>query len=249
MNLIGKFFTDFERRFQRIRFDKKVYGAQFSFTPGVLPNRTILTKTISYSFGALGFNGKNIRGQMFNAATQYRAKHFNFQVESGIGNFNILNPQNNERLKGFGTGISVRGSYTPWKILTVQGNFEKYSPNFSSPQRSSRFSDRSGEGINFIANPLGNLVFRRRIFNNEYTGFSLLTNQREKITAKNFDYSIAYDPPWKIFPRISFSLTTTQSSAFGKFTTRRLGLAREFHQTPGGGGMQTTQIIFVITKV
>ncbi len=213
------------RRFRQLDLNTTVYGGRIAFNPARAANRLIQTNKFTYSLGAIGFNGVGLKGQMVETSIGFTSTKLNFQADIGAGNFDVLRSDSNRRSKGFGVGLAVNGSYTPWSFLSLQGRFEKFSPKFSGPQRTGQYSNRASESVGFIMRPFSRLTFGANFANYKYTAF----NRRSEnlITTKSFSYNAAYDPSAKFLPRISFSATTIRNPLFGEISTMRIGLARE----------------------
>ncbi len=211
-----------------VPFDTNLIGGRFGFSPEKLKSNYLNLKNIFFSIGSVWFGGRQNKGLMFDGAARYTSDRFSFQAEASAGTFDRQSP-GSRFIKGFGTGIILSGSYTPWRFLTVQARYDRFSPNFANPLRTSQYNNRDAKSVGVGFRPWRNLSFGGSYSigsdRNIFTAVS--GNIREYRTESN-NVNFAFDPNYKFLPRISVSATTVKNPNVGKLTFINANLSRDF---------------------
>lgn len=216
------------RNYQTLPFDTTIGGGRFSFTPYQLKQNAQNPRTLTFSVGAVGFNGKDNKGFLTDFASRYNTRKFSFEAELALGNFDIKT-FGNRQLKGFGTGLILGATYRPLHFLTLQGRYDRFSPNFSNPTRTNQYSNRETKSIGVTVQALKNLSFGANASISEnknpifFNGATI-----ESYQTKSYGLNLAYDPVVKFLPRFSLNLTNFHSPLFGNLTLIYANFSREY---------------------
>lgn len=216
------------RQSSTLPFDTTLFGGRFTFRPEKLKQNTVSVRNLVFSAGSIFYSGARNKGIIFDGTARYTTSRFNLEAELAAGNFNSQTLDNRE-IKGFGTALLFRGSYTPWRFLTLQGRYDRFSPNFSSPQRSSQNSNRETKSFGFTVQPLRNLSFGATASISESKNPIRVGDVIfDKFRTESYSLSLGYDPEIKFLPRFSISSTTIKNSLFGSFTFTNANFSRDF---------------------
>lgn len=213
---------------QTLDFDTNIGGGRFSYRPYDFRTSNRRAKNYNFSVGAVGFSGTNNKGVMADFAGRYSTEKFNLEAEIAVGSFDIKT-FGNRKIEGFGTGMVFGASYRPWRFLSLQGRYDRYSPNFSNPTRSNSYSNRETKSAAFAVQPFRNLSFGASASISENKNPVIFGNfTLDKYETKSYGFNVAYDPTTKFLPRISVNATQIESPLFGKLSLLYVNLAREY---------------------
>jgi hypothetical protein len=216
------------RRSPAIPFNTTIVGSRMTFEPYRIKPNTIQTKNLSFSTGAVWFNGANNKGILFDGTARYNTKHFRLETELAVGSFDS-ETADHRKIKGFGTGMILNGSYQPWDFLTLQGRYERYSPNFSNPSRTNQYNNRETKSASINIQPLKNLTLGANAsINNNKNPILLNRSLSDGYRSETYGLNFGYDPGVKFLPRLSVNASKLKSPLFGDLTFVNANLAREF---------------------
>ncbi len=209
-------------------FDTTLVGGRFGFSPEKMNANSLSLKNMYFSVGTAWFSGFQHKGMMVDGTARYNSNRFSFQVEAAAGNFDSRT-LNRQAIKGFGTGLILSGSYTPWRFLTLQARYDRFSPNFANPVRNNQFNNREAKSFGISVRPMRNLSFGgsysigqdRNVF---FTGNRVLGSLRTETFGLNF----AYDPNFSFLPRFSISATKIKNPLVGDLTFINANFSRDF---------------------
>jgi hypothetical protein len=209
----------FRRRYnQSLQFDTTTFGSRFSYNPFGLKPNSVSLKNLSFSAGAMFYNGLKNKGLLFDGTVIYNTQKLNLFGEFAANSATYETP-NKQLVSGFGSGIIVRGSYKPWNFLTLQSGYEKFSPKFTNSSRLNTYSDRNSYNFGVGILPFKNLSLNASATFSSYnrpTIFGNTINREFKTT--NYNGSLNYDPQVRFLPRFSVSANIIDNSTFGKYT-------------------------------
>lgn len=211
-----------------IPFDSTLFGTRFSFQPySVKPNQ-VQRRTLSFSFGSVYYRGKNNSGLIFNGISRYTTQKFNLSLELAAAQTDIERPRA-EPIKGLGTGLIFNGSYRPWKFLTLQGGYSRFSPKFSEPSALSQYNNRESKFVSISVQPVKNMVVGVNASVNQNNRLYLFQNlSLNSYKTQNLGFNFGYDPQMKFLPRVSLTATKSESPLFGNFTIVNANLTKEY---------------------
>ncbi|MCY7346284.1 MAG: hypothetical protein LH614_08710, partial [Pyrinomonadaceae bacterium] len=216
------------RSAQTIPFDTNLVGGRFSFSPEKLKSNFVSLKNIFFSVGTAWFSGSQHKGMIVDGAARYTSNRFSFQVETAAGNFDSQTP-NRPAVKGFGTGIILSGSYTPWRFLTLQARYDRFSPNFANPVRTSQYNNRDSKSFSISVQPLRNLSFGGSYsISEDRNRFSFGGRSLSSRRTESYGLNFAFDPNFSFLPRVSVSATTIKNPFLGSLTFINANFSREF---------------------
>ena len=221
------FTENFFRRTPSLPFDTTIFGGRLSFI-GRKPKPNFVSRNnLSFSIGAVYFNGANNKGFIFDGTARYTTDKLNLEAQLAVGNFDIT-AQNGRKVSGFGSGIVASASYRPWRFLTVQGRIDRFSPNFSNPSRLLSFNNRQSESFSVALQPFNNLSFgfNATITDNKNPSF-FRGEVLDKYRTESYGFNIGYDPHLSFLPRVSVISTTFKNPFFGNFNFLNATFSRD----------------------
>ena len=211
-----------------VPFDTTIVGGRFGFSPAKLNANSLNLKNIYFSVGTAWFSGFQHKGMIVDGAARYNSRRFNFQVEAAAGNFDSQTP-NRPAVKGFGTGFILSGSYTPWKFLTLQARYDRFSPNFANPVRTNQYNKREAKSFSVSLQPLRNLSFGGSYsIGQDKNRFFIGNRNVGSSRTESFGLNFAFDPNFSFLPRVSVSATKIKSPFIGSLTFINANFSREF---------------------
>ena len=236
---INNLFEVRRRRFNYLNFNTNFFAGRFSYNPNPQISNGSHSRNLSQNFQSEGwsfsagtaiFKGKGFGGQIVDSTIRYRLKNLIVEGEAAAGNFssvesNFSSAAEKRNFKGFGTGLILRTSYTPWNFISFQGYYNKFSPNFSSPLRNSGYNDRGSRSFGFVARPFNRLSVSASLSSNQARRFR---GSGEMLATDSYTFSLAYDPSTKLLPRMSFNVTDTKNPVYGSLSVRTANFSRDF---------------------
>ena len=224
-------FTDnfFRRNTPALPFDTTLVGGRVAFNPQSPQPNVVSRRNLYFSVGSVFFTGANNRGWLFDGTARYVTEKFNLEAQIAAGNFNILT-QDKRRVSGFGTGIILGGSFRPWRFLTLQGRYDRFSPNFSNPSRLLTYNNRNSISASISFQPLRNLSFglSGNLNNNRNELFARRDGASANARTESYGASFGYDPQNKFLPRVSITGTTLKNSYVGSYTFLNVNLSHDY---------------------
>lgn len=211
-----------------IPFDTTLSGVRFGYSPEKLKNNRVGVNGWYFSGGAVYFNGAANKGLMLDAAARYASKRFNLQAEIGAGSFDIRT-QSNREIKGFGTGLSINASYSPWQWMNLHGRYDRFSPKFSNPMRTEQYTDRETKSLGVSVQPLKNLSLGATATIGDNKN-QIVFGRTEPINnrTESYNLNLSYSPEIKILPNVSVSAMQLKSTTFGSFKIISASFNRDF---------------------
>lgn len=216
------------RRTPAVPFNTTIFGSRMTFHPFQPKPKTVATKDLNFSAGAVWYNGSHNKGLMIDAAARYTTKHLRLEAELAAGNFDFQT-SDFRQVKGFGTGMILSGSYQPWNFLTMQARYERFSPNFSNPTRTIQYTNRETKSIGFSVQPFRNLTFGANASvsdnRNPILSFRQFPNGYKTET---YGANFGYDPNFKLLPRFHVNITKIKTPVFGNLTFINSNFSRDY---------------------
>ncbi len=218
----------FRRRFnQSLQFDTTTVGSRFSFSPYGLKSNSIGVRNLIFSFGTMWYNGEKNKGLLFDSSMIYSTRKLNLFTEIAANNATYETP-NRQLISGFGSGVTVRGTYKPWDFLNLQAGYEKFSPKFTNASRLNTYSNRQSFNFGVGLLPFKNLSLNASATFSSYnrpTIFGSSINREFKTT--NYNASLNYDPQKRFLPRFSVSANIIDNNTFGKYTFVNVNVSKD----------------------
>jgi len=199
-----------------------MFGGQLTYSPDQATPGTVSEHHMVWTVGSNVFTGAGQNGQVVDTSFRYNTQLNQLDAEAAVGDFHGTTTDN-KTVNGFGTAITVGDTYTPWRSLTLQGRYGRFSPNFNTPQRSGQYNNQ--QSVSFGAN--------YRV--NEHLTFGGFASRGDSLTSltgtghrtRSYNLNATYDPAQRYLPRITVthaSLTTP----LGNFTVTQVNLSRDF---------------------
>lgn len=197
------------------RYDTKV--ASFSLTRS--------TQAGSLSVGANAFRGSERNGTTvglaFSSSTSARNQ---VKVQTAFGRFSDLRARTTrEAVEGPATGISVSDVFTPFRQLTISGQFEHFGKNFLTAHDDSRLNGQTTQAVSLTLRPSTFLTISGGTSNRKYL-------VGEAGHARTYNYGVNGSLPGELPLQLGYfrSIQTDTSAVAGRFAIAQylLGLPK-----------------------
>jgi hypothetical protein len=211
-----------------VPFDTNIFGGRLGFSPDKQKSDSLNLRNMFFSVGGAWFSGFQHRGLMVDGTARYNSDRFSFQAEVAAGNFDSQT-LNRPAVKGFGTGLILSGSYTPWRFVSIQARYDRFSPNFANPSRTNQYNNRESKSFGISVRPFKNLSFGGSYaIGVDKTRFTFGNRTIDDNRTVSYGLNFAFDPNYSILPRVSVSATTINNPTVGKLTFINANLSRDF---------------------
>ena len=217
-----------QRTVLAVPFDTNIFGGRLGFSPDKQKAGSLSVRNMFFSVGGTWFSGFQNKGMMVDGAARYSSDRFSFQAEVAAGNFDNQT-LNRPAVKGFGTGLVLSGSYTPWRFISIQARYDRFSPNFANPSRTNQYNNRESKSFGVSVRPFRNLSFGGSYSVGENKNrLTFGSHSIEASRTVSYGLNFAYAPNFSFLPQVSVSATTIDNPTVGKLTFVNVNLSRDF---------------------